>query len=94
MFYFPRFLIFISSIDGTFLSWYIDLRKKLLELFPLPDGLEPIPDHVLLPPKFWLELKPESPNVIDKSNTPKEGSGEINQTISDSLNSKRAPANC
>ncbi|RAL58837.1 hypothetical protein DID88_009147 [Monilinia fructigena] len=54
-----------EGIDGTFLSWYIDLRKKLLESYPLPDGLEQIPDGVLLPPTYWLEIKDE-PSTIGK----------------------------
>ncbi|KAF7877246.1 hypothetical protein EAF04_000930 [Stromatinia cepivora] len=76
-----------EGVDGTFLSWYIDLRKKLLELYPLLDGLEPIPDDVLLPPKYWLELKHESSTVTEKLNSP-ENSGEIDQINFDSLNRK------
>ncbi|APA08804.1 hypothetical protein SS1G_02596 [Sclerotinia sclerotiorum 1980 UF-70] len=77
-----------EGVDGTFLSWYIDLRKKLLELYPLPDGLEPIPDDVLLPPKYWLELKNESTTLTEKLNSPPDNSGETDQTDLDSLNSK------
>ncbi|CAD6446106.1 2567a8ef-67dd-4f7b-a6cc-829dab80fcd4 [Sclerotinia trifoliorum] len=76
-----------EGVDGTFLSWYIDLKKKLLELYPLPDGLEPIPDDVLLPPKYWLELKNESTTVTEKLNSPLDNSGEIDHTELDSLNS-------
>lgn len=43
-------------IDGTFLSWSFDLRTNLLSSFPLPEGVEPIPPEVLLPPKFRLEI--------------------------------------
>ncbi|QSZ32284.1 hypothetical protein DSL72_001858 [Monilinia vaccinii-corymbosi] len=79
-----------EGVDGTFLSWYIDLRKKLLELYPLPDGLEQIPDGVLLPPKYWLELRNESSTLTDKSNSPLENNGKIHHTKLESLNSKLA----
>lgn len=46
----------VSRIDGTFLSWSFDLRKTLLSSYPLPEGLEPIPAEVLLPPKYELEI--------------------------------------
>jgi sulfite reductase alpha subunit-like flavoprotein len=45
-----------NSIDGTFLSWSLDLRKRLLSTFPLPSGVTPIPQDVLLPPKYTLEI--------------------------------------
>jgi sulfite reductase alpha subunit-like flavoprotein len=32
------------------------LRQRLLEEYPLPGGLEPIPDHVLLDPKWLLDF--------------------------------------
>jgi sulfite reductase alpha subunit-like flavoprotein len=44
------------SIDGTFLSWSIDLGKHLLSLHPLSEGESPIPPDVFLPPKHFLEL--------------------------------------
>ncbi|TGO29521.1 hypothetical protein BPAE_0014g00720 [Botrytis paeoniae] len=80
-----------EGVDGTFLSWYIDLRKKLLESYPLPDGLDPIPDDVLLPPKYWLELVTESPTGIEKSISLLENTDDNGQTEFDSLNSKLAP---
>ncbi len=54
-----------SRIDGTFLSWSFDLRTNLLSSFPLPEGFEPIPLEVLLPPKFRLEI---SDNNEDNNN--------------------------
>lgn len=51
-----------SSIDGSFLPWSTKLRQHLLEAYPLPDDVEPIPDHVLLDPKWLLE-------VADKTST-------------------------
>ncbi|KAF7956090.1 hypothetical protein EAE96_005011 [Botrytis aclada] len=81
-----------EGVDGTFLSWYIDLRKKLLESYPLPDGLDPIPDDVLLPPKYWLELANESSTDIESSSSLLENTDDKGQTEFDSLNSKLAPA--
>lgn len=82
----------IYSVDGTFLSWYIDLRKKLLELYPIPDGLERIPDGILLPPKYWLEFKDDSDTTTEKLNLPTEDTGEIDPPGSNSFNSKLASA--
>ncbi|TVY57075.1 NADPH-dependent diflavin oxidoreductase [Lachnellula suecica] len=45
-----------QGIDGSFLPWSVDMRKHLLSLYPLPNGVTPIPPEVLLPPKFTLEL--------------------------------------
>jgi hypothetical protein len=45
-----------SSIDGSFVPWSITLRQRLLEQYPLPEGLEPIPDDVLLDPNWLLEF--------------------------------------
>ncbi|KAI9751135.1 MAG: Multifunctional pyrimidine synthesis protein CAD [Chaenotheca gracillima] len=45
-----------EGIDGSFLPWCVDYRRRLLEVFPLPAGKTPIPDDVLLPPKWTLEV--------------------------------------
>ncbi|KAI9842336.1 MAG: NAPDH-dependent diflavin reductase [Sclerophora amabilis] len=45
-----------EGIDGSFLPWLVDFRKHLLDILPLPPGLLPIPEDVLLPPKWMLEL--------------------------------------
>ncbi|KAF2204266.1 sulfite reductase flavo protein alpha-component [Delitschia confertaspora ATCC 74209] len=45
-----------EGIDGSFLPWSIHLRQRLLEEYPLPDGVEPIPDDVLLEPKWLLDF--------------------------------------
>lgn len=45
-----------QSIDGSFLPWSTNLRHRLLEEYPLPQGIEPIPDDVLLDPKWVLDL--------------------------------------
>jgi sulfite reductase alpha subunit-like flavoprotein len=44
------------SIDGSFLPWTTTLRNSLLEEYPLPGGTEPIPDDVLLDPKWLLDF--------------------------------------
>ncbi|CRG87115.1 putative NADPH reductase tah18 [Talaromyces islandicus] len=44
-----------EGLEGTFLPWATELRKFLLEKYPLPSGVQPIPDDVHLPPKWILE---------------------------------------
>lgn len=44
----------IFSVDGTFLPWSVDLGKHILSQHPLPEGLEPLPSDMPLPPKFEL----------------------------------------
>jgi sulfite reductase alpha subunit-like flavoprotein len=44
------------SIDGSFLPWTATLRSSLLKEYPLPEGSEPIPDSVLLDPKWLLDF--------------------------------------
>lgn len=43
-----------SSIDGSFVRWAEDLRKHILEHYPPPSGLEPIPDDTILPARWSL----------------------------------------
>ncbi|KAF2277740.1 NADPH dependent diflavin oxidoreductase-like protein 1 [Westerdykella ornata] len=45
-----------DGVDGAFASWSPKLRQRLLEEYPLPHGIHPIPDHVLLDPKWLLEV--------------------------------------
>lgn len=45
-----------EGVDGSFLPWSIKLRQRLLEEYPLPDGIETIPDDVLLEPKWILDF--------------------------------------
>ncbi|KAI9781129.1 MAG: NAPDH-dependent diflavin reductase [Candelina submexicana] len=42
--------------DGSYLPWSIELRAHLLHRYPLPENLSPIPDDVLLQPKWTLEF--------------------------------------
>ncbi|KAF1961589.1 sulfite reductase flavo protein alpha-component [Byssothecium circinans] len=45
-----------EGVDGTFLPWSTTLQHRLLEEYPLPEGVEPIPDNVLLDPKWLLDF--------------------------------------
>jgi sulfite reductase alpha subunit-like flavoprotein len=44
-----------TSIDGSFIPWILTLRARILDQFPLPEGQSPIPDNVLLEPKWVLD---------------------------------------
>lgn len=50
------FLLMARRIDGAFLPWSAQLLRVLLEKYPLPNGLAPIPPDQLLAPKWILEL--------------------------------------
>ncbi|KAK6532700.1 NAPDH-dependent diflavin reductase [Arthrobotrys megalospora] len=58
-----------EGIDGTLIPWVEGLSSKLLELFPLPDGMDPIPSHQLLPPKFTVEVDSTQPVYTDEGYT-------------------------
>lgn len=45
------------SADGAFVPWLSNLRQYMLEHFPLPLGVEPIPNDVLLSPKQLLKFE-------------------------------------
>ncbi|EHK20345.1 uncharacterized protein TRIVIDRAFT_77403 [Trichoderma virens Gv29-8] len=45
---------FPDGIDGSFIRWAEDLKKHLLEHYPPPSGLEPIPEDTILPPRWSL----------------------------------------
>ncbi|KAI9832789.1 MAG: hypothetical protein M1819_004009 [Sarea resinae] len=45
-----------EGIDGSFFPWSADFKKHLLGQYPLPNGVEPIPDDVLLQPKWTLHF--------------------------------------
>ncbi|KAJ6444343.1 sulfite reductase flavoprotein alpha-component [Purpureocillium lavendulum] len=46
---------FPEGVDGSFVRWADDLRKHLLEQYPLHHGLQPIPEEINLPPRWSLE---------------------------------------
>lgn len=62
------FLLMALRIDGAFLPWSVRLLGVLLEKYPLPNDLTPIPPDQLLPPKWILELD-DSVN-LDTPTTP------------------------
>lgn len=45
-----------EGIDGSFIPWSLSLRTRLLDLYPLPIGLDAIPEDVQLDPKWKLEF--------------------------------------
>ncbi|TQV96081.1 sulfite reductase flavoprotein alpha-component [Cordyceps javanica] len=46
---------FPDGIEGSFARWSDGFSKYLLEKHPHPEGLEPIPQDVILPPRWSLE---------------------------------------
>ncbi|KAJ4363647.1 NAPDH-dependent diflavin reductase [Neocucurbitaria cava] len=58
-----------EGIDGSFLPWSTShLRHRLLEEYPLPEGVHPIPDDVLLDPKWVLDYADNESSVPPTSN--------------------------
>jgi sulfite reductase alpha subunit-like flavoprotein len=47
---------FSEGIDGTFVPWLLNLKTRLLKEYPLPEGIQPVPDDVNIEPKWVLEL--------------------------------------
>ncbi|KAF3033414.1 NAPDH-dependent diflavin reductase [Didymella heteroderae] len=62
-----------EGIDGSFLPWTATLRNSLLQEYPLPEGSEPIPDNVLLEPKWLLDFA-DSNGIASTNGTAKSGS--------------------
>lgn len=48
----------MNSLDATFVPWCKDFREYILARYPLPPGVEPIPETTLLEPKWKLSLLP------------------------------------
>ncbi|KAJ2967852.1 hypothetical protein NQ176_g9469 [Zarea fungicola] len=61
---------FPGGIEGSFARWSADLSRHLLENYPHPSGLKPIPNDVILPPRWSLE--PALRDVERASNLPEE----------------------
>ena len=64
-----------EGIDGAFLNWSSQLHAKLSVDYPLPEGLEIIPDHVQFPSRWRLHIVDQGvthPNdhAIDFNNVP------------------------
>lgn len=64
------------SVDGFLVPWAASLRKKLLQLHPLPHGKYPIPDDEVLEPKWILDFT----RPLDMSNRNLEERAESCQT--------------
>ncbi|KAL8830367.1 MAG: hypothetical protein Q9191_001477 [Dirinaria sp. TL-2023a] len=56
-----------EGLDASFVPWSTDLRRLLLETFPLEPGLEPIPEETLLEPKWILELAEKDGSHLNRS---------------------------
>ncbi|EPS38440.1 hypothetical protein H072_7831 [Dactylellina haptotyla CBS 200.50] len=56
-----------DGIDGALIPWIEGLTAKLLELFPLAEGVEPMPSHQILPPKVTIELDTTKTAYSDSS---------------------------
>ncbi|CCX34077.1 NADPH dependent diflavin oxidoreductase-like protein 1 [Pyronema domesticum] len=52
-----------EGIDGAFAYWVDELRNGLRVKYPIPLGMEEIPEDVLLPPKWILEFADEDPTT-------------------------------
>jgi sulfite reductase alpha subunit-like flavoprotein len=60
-----------EGIDGSFLPWSTKLRQHLVETYPLPEGVDPIPDDVLLDPKWVLDFAESTPTTSPKLQKPR-----------------------
>ncbi|OBT69267.1 hypothetical protein VE03_02025 [Pseudogymnoascus sp. 23342-1-I1] len=70
-----------EGTDGAFVPWSLGFKKHLVENYPLPGGIEPIPDEEYLPPKYILKiLNPETDLDTQAQN---ETSPNMNEGIND-----------
>jgi sulfite reductase alpha subunit-like flavoprotein len=69
-----------EGIDGSFLPWTTSLRHRLLEEYPLPEGEDPIPDNVLLTPKWLLDFAESSDAVPTNAHAISETNGDSMET--------------
>ncbi|EFE36519.1 uncharacterized protein ARB_04040 [Trichophyton benhamiae CBS 112371] len=93
-----------EGLEGTFLPWSLDLRKHLLDKFPLKEGQHPIPDDFRLPPKWILDhydlkdedgdTRPKQPSRAKEANSPDHDTrplpGSISATLTD--NTRMTPS--
>ncbi|KAL9045714.1 MAG: hypothetical protein Q9214_001288 [Letrouitia sp. 1 TL-2023] len=54
-----------EGLDASWVPWSTDLRYHLLQKFPLGEGFSPIPDNVLLEPRWLLATTPEVARIGD-----------------------------
>ncbi|KAI7786313.1 nadph-dependent fmn fad containing oxidoreductase [Diaporthe eres] len=50
-----------NGIDSIYLPWFESLKARLSAEVPLPLGIDPIPDDILLPPKYPIKLTEMDP---------------------------------
>lgn len=50
-----------SRIDSIYIPWLQGLKTHLSKHFPLPSGVSPLPDDVLLPPKYPIGIAEMEP---------------------------------
>ncbi|KAF7550079.1 hypothetical protein G7046_g8132 [Stylonectria norvegica] len=61
---------FPDGLDGSFVRWSESLYNHLLQDQPPPDDLPPIPDHVMLPPRWSLRKALERDLALNGHNKP------------------------
>ena len=54
-------------LDTSFVPWLSDLRTHIQQRYPLPAGIEPIPEHEFLKPPWKLTFAPLAQNGYDQS---------------------------
>ena len=57
-----------EGLDATFLPWTVDLKKHLLDMYPLEEGKSPIPEDVFLQPKWVLDPVMENGHSNSEAN--------------------------
>ncbi|EXF85653.1 flavodoxin [Colletotrichum fioriniae PJ7] len=78
--YYPRGEADEQDSDGAderYMPWAADLQKRLLELYPLPEGVSPIPEGALLPPRYTVELA-TSPETLQNGTSGSSGEHKTN----------------
>ncbi|KAK1729593.1 hypothetical protein CaCOL14_007749 [Colletotrichum acutatum] len=78
--YYPRGEADEQDSDGAderYMPWAADLQKRLLELYPLPEGVSPIPEGALLPPRYTVELA-TSPMTLQNGTSGSSGEHKTN----------------
>lgn len=63
-----------EGIDGLFFPWSVQLKKSLIERFPLPKGIEPIPDTAFLEPEWTLQYSAKTNGQSMPISSPSPGS--------------------
>ncbi|KAL5448033.1 hypothetical protein PMIN06_007248 [Paraphaeosphaeria minitans] len=66
-----------EGVDGSLLPWSTTLRHRLLAQYPLPDGTEPIPDDVLLEPKWLLDFAGKQHQEAESDKVVQNGTEEV-----------------